>query len=62
MTRILRSTSTALALGLLLAGAARAQPLRDRTGPAGVLDLFRAMKPGPGMNIPGRRKKPTRRA
>lgn len=40
MSRTLRSTSTALALTLLLAGAAQAQPLRDRTGPA-VLDLFR---------------------
>lgn len=41
MTRFLRSTSTALALALLLAGAAQAQPLKDRTGPAGVLDLLR---------------------
>ena len=41
MTRTLRSTSTALALALLLAGAAQAQPLKERTGPAGVLDLLR---------------------
>ena len=41
MTRTLRSTFATLALSLLLAGAAQAQPLRDRTGPAGVLDLFR---------------------
>ena len=41
MTRILRSTFTALALTLLLAGAAQAQPIRDRTDAAGVLDLFR---------------------
>lgn len=38
MIRTLRSTSTVLALALLLTGAAQAQPLRDRTGPAGVLD------------------------
>lgn len=40
MSRTLRTTFAVLALTLLLAGAARAQPLRDRTGPAGVLDRF----------------------